>query len=465
MAQRNTDQARQMGEKPVLGLLAKFSLPSITGMSVQALYYAADRIFIGRALGPLGIAGMTVSFPVTMVGFGLMMLIGTGGTALVSIRLGEEKTDQAEKVLGISILLFVCSSLVFAAIGIVFLDPLLTLAGATEAILPYAREYLQIMLPGTVFTGLGFGMNGFLRGEGNPKGAMVIMIIGAVLNIILDAVFIFGFGMGMRGVAIAAVLAQASSSALAFRYFVSGRSLLSIRLRNFRPRWNIVSRITAVGLAPFAMMLIDSVMATIWNRQLGTYGGDMAIAIMGIIASINLFFGMPIFGLSQGSQPLLGFNYGAQHIGRVKRTLLLSIIVATAISVLGFAIAFAFPAELIRLFSRSSEPLVELGVNAMRIYFLSLPFMGYSVVASNYFQAVGKAKQAVFLIVARSALLMVPAILILPYYMGLNGVWLSSPLSMTGAALLTGVWQWFEMRSLNRRRRELAMAHPMAAAE
>lgn len=454
-----------MGEKTVLRLLIKFSLPSIAGMLVQAVYYTADRIFIGQALGPLGIAGMTVSFPITMIGFGLMMLISTGGTALISIGLGEQDIDRAEKVLGISIVLFVCSSLAFTIVGSIFLDPLLTLVGASETILPYAREYVQIMLLGTVFTGLGFGMNSFLRGEGNPRIAMVIMMIGAVLNIILDAIFILGLGMGMKGAAIAAVIAQSTSSSLALYYFLSGKSLLKIYLRNFRPHWDIISRILAVGAAPFAMMLIDSVMSSIWNRQLGTYGGDLAISIMGIIASINLFFGMPLFGLSQGSQPLLGFNYGAQKIDRVKKTLLLTIIIATTISVVGFLVAFSFPVQLIRVFNRDSEALVELGVGAMRIFFLSLPFMGFNTIASNYFQAVGKAKQALFLIISRTVLLQFPAILILPYFVGLNGVWLSSPISMLGAALLTGLWLGFEMRSLNRTQITIDTAQSLVAGD
>ena len=366
-----TDQANQMGESTILRLLIKFSLPSIAGMSVQALYYTADRIFIGHALGPLGIAGMTVSFPITMVGFGLMMLIGTGGTALISLGLGEKNTDRAEKVLGISIVLFICSSLLFTIGGLIFLEPLLTLVGASEIILPYARDYVQIMLLGTVFTGLGFGMNNFIRGEGNPRVAMVIMMIGAVLNIILDAIFILGFQMGMKGAAIAAIIAQSSSSAMVLYYFISGNSLLRIRLKNFKPQWDIIRRILAIGLAPFAMMLIDSVMSAIWNRQLGTHGGDLAISVMGIISSINMFFMMPLFGLSQGSQPLLGFNYGAHKIDRVKRTLLLTIFIATTISVLGFLITLSFPIELIRIFNRDSEALSNSGsVRCASIFYL-----------------------------------------------------------------------------------------------
>ncbi|MEE8399352.1 MAG: MATE family efflux transporter [Desulfobacterales bacterium] len=451
----DSDQANQMGEKTILRLLIQFSLPTIAGMSVQAIYYTADRIFIGHALGPLGIAGLTVSFPITMIGFGLMMLIGTGGTALISLGLGEKNIERAEKVLGISIVLFVCSSLIFTLVGSIFLDPLLVFVGASETILPYARDYVQIMLLGTVFTGLGFGMNNFLRGEGNPRVAMIIMVIGAVLNIILDAVFILGFRMGMRGAAIAALIAQSASSAMVLYYYISGKSLLKIHLENLKPQWDIVRRILAIGFAPFSMMLMDSVMSTIWNRQLGTFGGDLAISVMGIVSSINMFFMFPLFGLSQGSQPLLGFNYGARKIDRVKKTLLLTIIVATTISVVGFLVTLSFPIQLIRIFNRDSEILIELGTGAMRIYFLSLPFMGYSIVASNYFQAVGKARQALFLILARSALLQLPVILILPNFMGLNGVWMSAPVSMIGATLLTGIWQWFEMKSLNRTQADL----------
>lgn len=456
------DQAEQMGEKPILRLLIKFSLPSMVGMIIQAVYYTVDRIFIGQSVGSLGIAATTITSPIMMMGFALAMLISVGGSALASIRLGEQKMQDAEKVLGTAFILLAIAGVLLTGLGQIFLRPLLVLIGASEGILPFAMAYMRLYLVGLAFMPIVFGLNNFVRAEGNPRLAMVYMVVGAILNIILDYVLIIELNMGMRGAGLASVLAQAVSSALVLHYYFGGSSLLKIRRANFRPEWPIIGRILAIGAAPFAMMVIDSVMIVVWNLQLGIYGGDLSISVMGILSSISMFLGMPVFGLSQGAQPLFGYNYGAVKLARVKKILLLTALNATLVTVIGFLVAFLFPSQLITIFNRSDSSLIEAGVPAMRIYFAAMPLMGFMIVVSNYFQAVGKARSAMILILVRTVLLQAPAILVFPLFFGLTGIWMSSPISMFGASLVTGIWLWFENRELNRRlmvEREQITAH------
>jgi putative MATE family efflux protein len=243
-----TDPAAQMGETSVLRLLSKFSLPAMIGMIVQAVYYTTDRIFLGQALGPLGIAGITITFPITMIGFAVAMLISVGATSLISIRLGERKKEEAEKILGMALVLLISGGLILTVLGLLFLDPLLLLVGASPGILPYAREFMQISLWGLVFTFIVFGMGNFIRGEGNPKAAMIYMVIGSVMNIILDYVLIFECRMGMAGAAFANIIAQGLSSVLILHYFFSGAGLLKIHKGHFRVRFTITQKIFAISI-------------------------------------------------------------------------------------------------------------------------------------------------------------------------------------------------------------------------
>ena len=439
-----------MGEGSIPRLLLSFSVPAIVGMMVNALYNVVDRIFIGRGVGALGLAGATVGFPIMLVLMAFGMLVGMGGASLISIRLGEGKREEAERILGNSFVLLIAVSAVLTVLGLVFLDPLLRLFGSSDAILPFAREYVGIILAGSVFMGLGFGMNNFIRAEGNPRIAMATMLIGAVLNIALDPLFIFVLNMGIRGAALATVLSQAVAAAWVLSYFLGKRSSLSLRVANLRLDPRILRKIAVIGSPPFVMQLAASVLNAILNNQLQRYGGDLAISAMGIMYGVVMFIFMPVFGLNQGAQPIIGFNYGARKFDRVRKTLVLAIGAATAIMLVGFFVTRIFPGAIIRLFAGDNPELVELGTRAMRIFLVMMPVIGFQIVSANYFQAVGKPRPAMILSLSRQVLLLIPALLILPRFFGLEGVFLAGPVSDLGSAILTGIWLFFELRSLGR---------------
>jgi putative MATE family efflux protein len=445
------DRSKQLGEGSIPRLLLTFSAPAIVGMLSQALYNIVNRIFIGQAIGPLGIAGATVSFPFMLILMAFGMLVGFGATALVSIRLGEQQPDKAEQVLGNAAVLLAGVTAVLSLVGLIFIDPLLVLFGASEQVLPYARDYLQVIVLGAVFQSLGFGLNAVIRGEGNPRIAMVTMLIGALLNAVLDPIFLFGFGWGMRGAAAGTVLAQAVSATWVLSYFLRGRSLLRLRRVNLRLRWPVCRSIIAIGSPPFAMQLAASVLNAILNNQLGRYGGDLAISAMGIVWAIVMFIAMPIIGINQGVQPIIGFNYGARKYDRVLRALLTAILAATVVSTSGFLVVMIFPEHVIALFSRHDPALQQLGTHAIRSCLLMLPIVGFQIVSANYFQAVGKPKKAMLLTLSRQVLLLIPAVLILPHFFGLNGLWGAFPTADLGSSLWTGAWLLVELRDLRRR--------------
>jgi putative MATE family efflux protein len=445
------DRSQRLGEGSIPRLLLTFSAPAIVGMLAQALYNIVDRIFIGQAIGPLGIAGATVSFPFMLILMAFGMLVGFGATALVSIRLGERQREQAEQVLGNATVLLAGVTAALSLTGLIFVDPLLVLFGASEQVLPYARDYLQVIVLGAVFQSLGFGLNAVIRGEGNPRIAMITMLIGALLNVVLDPLFLFGFGWGMRGAAAATVLSQAVCAIWVLSYFLRGRSLLRLQRKNLSLRWSVCRSIIAIGSPPFAMQLAAGVLNAILNNQLGRYGGDLAISAMGIIWAIVMFIAMPIIGINQGVQPIIGFNYGAREYGRVLRALLTAILAATLVSTTGFLVVMLFPEHVIGLFSRDDPALRRLGTRAMRICLLMLPIVGFQIVSANYFQAVGKPKKAVLLTLSRQVLLLIPAVLILPHFFGLNGLWAAFPAADLGSSLWTGAWLLAELRYLRRR--------------
>lgn len=449
------DRSAQMGRGSIPRLLIRFSIPAIVGMLLNALYNVVDRIFIGRGVGALGLAGATVGFPIMLVLMAFGMLIGLGGNSLVSIRLGEKRREEAERVLGNSFTLLIVQALVLTVLGLVFLEPLLNLFGASPAILPYAEDYLSIILLGAVFQAVGFGLNNFIRGEGNPRMAMLTMLIGAVLNTILDPILIFGFGLGIRGAALATIVSQAVAAAWVLAYFLGGKSLLKIRLPALRPHLPTVVRILVIGSSPFVMQLAASVLNAILNSQLQRYGGDLAISAMGIIFSLLMVILMPIFGLNQGAQPLLGYNYGARQYDRVRQTLKLAIGAASALTVLGFLATQLFTAELIRLFSGQNPELLAIGTHAMRTFLIMLPIIGFQIVASNYFQATGKPHKAMLLSTSRQVLLFIPSLLILPRFLGLDGIWLSGPLSDLVSSILTALFLFRELAHLGREHREV----------
>lgn len=443
------DRSKQLGEGKMLPLLLKFSIPAMVGMIVNALYNIVDRIFIGNGVGTDGIAGVTIGFPIMLILMAFTMLIGIGSTSLLSIRLGEKKKEEAEQIIGNGLMLLVGTAVLLMVAGLVFLEPLLRAFGASEAVLPYAAAYMQVILIGTVFQFVGFGMNGYIRALESPKIAMMTMLIGAVLNTILDPIFIFVFGWGVRGAAIATIFSQMVSAVWVLFYFFRKSSYLRIYARKLKLHAETVLKILMFGLPPFLMQLAASLLNAIMNKGLITYGGDVAVSAVGIVNSIAMMILMPIFGINQGVQPIIGYNYGARNFNRVKEALKLAIIGATIIVTIGFIITRVIPGQLVALFNRNDPELIRIGTRAVTIFLSFLPIIGFQIISSNYFQAVGKPKQAMILTLSRQILFLIPALLILPLFFGLDGIFYAGPLADLLASIVTGLWLFVELRHLN----------------
>jgi putative MATE family efflux protein len=453
------EHSKQLGEEKVSKLLLKFSIPAITGMLVNALYNVVDRIFVGQGVGKDAIAGITIGFPLMIVMMAFGMLIGIGASSLVSIRMGEHKKAEAELIVGNALTLMTMISIVLTVLGLSFIDPLLTAFGASARVLPYAKAYFAIILYGGVFQGIGFGMNNCIRAEGNPKIAMITMLIGAIINTILDPLFIYTFKMGIAGAAWATIISMAISAFWVLYYYLSGQSTLRLHMANLKLKAEVVGNIFAIGSAPFAMQLAASGITLVLNQALVRHGGDLAISAMGIVNSILMLILMPVFGINQGAQPIIGYNYGAQQFDRVKKTLKLAIIAATIVTSCGFIGVELFPRLIIQLFNREPD-LVDLGADALRIFLILLPIIGFQIVGANYFQAIGKPKQAMILSLSRQVLFLLPALLLLPQYLGLRGVYWAGPVSDLLASVVTGIWLFNELKHLDRRHQETCQLQP-----
>ncbi|MEK6266654.1 MAG: MATE family efflux transporter [Clostridium sp.] len=442
------DRSKQLGEENIGKLLMKFSIPAIVGMLVNALYNIVDRIFIGQ-VDTLALSGVTITFPISIIIMAFGMLVGIGAAALISIRLGQQKKEEAEHILGNAFALIIIISLIVTTLGLIFLEPMLLKFGASTDTMPYAKQYITIILIGTVFQSVGFGLNNIIRAEGNPRIAMFTMLIGGILNTIMDPIFIFVFHMGTRGAAIATVISQIVNTIWVLYYFLYGKSILKILYKNLRLDAKVVKSIFAIGMSPFSMQIAASIVTIISNKSLVKYGGDVSLGAMGAIMSIAMLVLMPIFGINQGCQPIIGYNYGAKRYDRVKHALKLAIIAATAITTTGFIIIQLFPEQLISMFSNDPE-LIEVGARGIKIYLFMLPVIGFQIVSSNYFQAIGKAKISIFLGLSRQVILLIPLLFILPRFFELNGVWASAPSSDIISSILTAVFLFVEIRHLNR---------------
>lgn len=443
------DRSKQLGEENIGKLLLRFSVPAIVGMMVNAMYNVVDRIFIGKGVGSLGIAGIFVGYPLSLILMAFSMLIGIGGNALVSIKLGEKREKEAEIILGNSFLLLILINTIISILGFIFLEPLLKLFGASKNIMPYSIDYMKIILLGAPIQSIGFGLNNFIRGEGNPKIAMGTMLIGAILNTILDPIFIFVFNMGVKGAAIATVISQIVSAIWVLSYFTSSKSHLKIKKENIKLQSYIVKNIISIGLAPFSMQIAASIVTVLLNNNLQKYGGDIATSSMAAINSITMMILMPIFGINQGAQPIIGYNYGAKNYDRVKSALKLAILFATVIASIGFILTQTMPAKLIGLFGKNEKELIEVGSKAMRIYLSMLPIIGFQIVSSNYFQATGKPKQAMLLSLSRQVIVLIPALIILPKLFKLNGVWMAGPVSDLIASIITAKFLVKDLKQLD----------------
>lgn len=437
-----------LGTEPVGKLLLKYSLPAIIGMMVNGLYNVVDRIFIGNmpGVGPLAITGLGVTMPIMTIIIAFGMLIGIGTNTNISLKLGEGKKDEAEKFLGNAVTLALIIGLTIMVIGLIFGDQILQLFGASEGSLEYAKAYVNVILLGTVFNLIAFVFNTTIRGDGNPKLSATIMVVGCVLNIILDALFIFVLNIGIRGAALATIISQCVTALWGLTYYTKGKSNLKLHKYNLKLNKSLVLTIAAIGAAPFAMQLAASCVQIISNNALRTYGGDLAIGAMATINSIITMVGMPIVGISQGAQPIIGFNYGCKKYDRVEKTLKLATITATLGLGIGWFIVQFFPEPIVSMFNSNTE-LVSISVDGIRKYLFMMPLIGISMIGSNYIQSIGNAKQAMFLSLLRQVILLVPMMLILPKFLGLNGVWFSQPTADVISCVVTFIVVQREVKS------------------
>ena len=440
----------RLGEENIKKLLMEFSVPATVGMLVNALYNIIDRMYIGNSpdLGPLGIAGITIGFPLTIILMALALLFGVGGATMFSIHLGEKRPEQAGKYLGNAVTMLIVTSGVFMIISLMFLQPLMQLLGASPDVMPYAKKYMEIVLWGSIIQALTMGLNNFIRADGSPKIAMVSMFLGAGFNIVFDPIFIYAFRWGMTGAALATVGGQLLTLIWIAAYFSGKRCANKILPQNMKPECHVIKKILETGTPTFLTQLANSLLNVILNRSLIIYGGDIAVSGIGVINSIQTFMLMPVFGISQGAQPIIGYNFGAGKTKRVKEGLKWAVIFATVIVVIGWLITRLFPGSLVGMFSRDTE-LAGFGGPAIRIWFLCLPLVGFQMVSASYFQAVGKARTATFLASTRQLIILIPAVIILPKLFGLNGILYAAPLADFLSSVITGIWLRMELRHLN----------------
>lgn len=430
-------------------LLLKLSLPAFFGMFVMTLYNVVDTIFIGHYVGPLGIAGLSIVFPLQILTMGIGQMTGMGGASLISRLIGAGNVPRAKRVLGNALTTNIILSVLVMVAGLSNADFWLKLMGASETILPYARDYMTIILIGMVFKTFAMASNGLIRAEGNARVPMTGMIIGAVSNIILDAIFIIPLGMGIKGAALATVIAQLISVVYLMSYYFSGRSFLKIHSRNLILEWNILKPILAIGIASFARMLAGSLSAIFVNRMLITYGGDYAVSAFGIINRIIMFALMPGIVIGQGLQPILGFNYGAKRYDRALQAIKIAIAVATTCGVIAFMALYFAPEPFIRIFTTDGE-LIILGSYAAKRIFLALYLIGFIMVSSLVFQSIGKVVQSFITSISRAVLFLIPLVFILPRFLQIDGVWLAFPIADALTFILTLILLIPQIRELKR---------------
>ncbi|MDM7920342.1 MAG: MATE family efflux transporter [Methanosarcina sp.] len=434
------EKSEFLGTENIRKLLFKLSTPVIIGMLVQAIYNVVDTFFVGLAYGAdsvQAIGGLSIAFPVQMIIMAFGIVLGTGGSSIISRALGARENEKAERVLGNVFSLSLILSVLIAVPCLLYLDPILKVFGATAGVLPYARDYLKYIISGGIFFVFGVAAQNIVRSEGNARLAMNVMLIGGGLNILLDPLFMFGFGMGVEGAAIATVLSQAVASVCLLFYYLKGKGSVQFRPETLKPDMKIIKEIGAIGTGSFVMESASSVMMIFVYNSLANYGGDVAIAVFGIVMKINSFIFLPLLGIAFGLQPIAGFNYGAKRYGRIAEAVKLALLVTTAFGVFGLLIVYFFAEKLFIIFSADPEYL-ELGKIAVRVMVLGTPLIGLNVVTSILFQALGKARPAFLLSISRQLLFLIPAVVILPHLYELDGVWAAFPVSDLLAFLLSG---------------------------
>lgn len=432
-----------LGTESIPKLLKQYAVPAIIAMTASSLYNMVDSAYIGQGVGPMAISGLAVTFPLMNLSTAFGTLVGVGASTLISVLLGQRNYSVARRVLGNVIIMNCVIGLLFMAVSLLFLDPILYFFGASEATIPYAREYMQVVLIGNIITHLYFGLNAVLRAAGHPRKAMYATILTVALNTILDPIFIFVLDMGIRGAAIATVISQLVSLIWQIKIFSNKEEFLHFSKDMMKFDYKIAYRSLSIGMAPFLMNVASCFIVILINKGLQTYGdmemaggGDLSIGAYGIINRLSFLFVMVVMGFTQGMQPIAGYNYGAQLYDRVIKVLRLTIICATIVMTAGFLVAMIFPELMVKIFT-SDPQLIDLSSKGARLVFLAFPIVGFQIVTSNFFQSLGMAKKAIFLSLSRQLLFLAPCLIILPRLIGVKGVWLSLPISDIISTIVT----------------------------
>lgn len=446
-----------LGNTPIRSLLIKMSVPATIGMLVNALYNLIDAIFIGQFAGTIALGGLTIAFPIQMLISAIALMIGIGAGSIYSRALGAKNYEKAKDTIGtayVSAILIVALITIFLALR---LENILVLFGATEEILPYARDYTSVILLGTIAITFSMVSNNLFRSEGNPKAAMIIMVTGALLNIILDPIFIAVFGLGIKGAAIATILSQYVSAFVAIYFMLAKKTSIIINLKNLKIKFNLLNEIMIVGFPSFIRNFVGSFIAITVNTLINKYGGADAtiyISIYGTINRVIMFMFMPSFGVVQGFQPIVGFNYTAKKLDRVIDSMNISIrfiIIYFSISTL---IILLFP-NIILLMFNNDQVFIELGKPVLRIFVASIPIVGYQIIASSLYQALGKGVPATIISLLRQLILFIPLAYTLSYMFGLIGIWLAFPLADLIASIISMFMYWHEKSVLTKEYQEL----------
>ncbi len=428
----------ELGTKPVGRLLRKYALPAIVAMVAASLYNMVDSIFIGQGVGALAIAGLAITFPFMNLSAAFGAAIGVGSCTFISMKLGQRDYGIANKILGNCMMLNIVVGLCFGGICLLFLDPILSFFGASDNTLPYARDYMQIILCGNVFTHLYFGLNAVLRSASKPRHAMYATIFTVVVNTILDPIFIYGLDLGIRGAAFATVLSQFLALSWQWKLFSNKEELLHFDYSLFRLDKPIVKNIIGIGISPFAMNACSCLVVIFVNTCLMKHGGDLAVGAYGIANRIGFVFVIVAMGVNQGMQPIAGYNYGAQNYDRLRKVVKLAISCATVVCTVGFLVAMFAAHPCARLFTKD-ESLIDLASTAIRMMMMMFPIVGFQIVVTSFFQSIGKAKVSMFLSLSRQLLFLVPALAIFSEIWGLWGIWSAMPFSDALATLVAAV--------------------------
>ena len=430
--------AMELGIQPVGKLLMQYAIPAIIAMTASSLYNIVDSIFIGQGVGPLAISGLAVTFPFMNLGAAFGAMVGVGASTLISVKLGQRDYGTAQLVLGNVITLNTIIGIVYTIVCLMFLDPILYFFGASADTIVYARDFMEVILLGNIFTHMYLGLNAVLRASGHPQKAMYATINTVVINTILAPIFIYGFEWGIRGAAIATVIAQIVSLIWQFKILTDKNELLHLRRGIYHLQSKIVKNMIAIGLSPFCMNVASCFIVIFINQGLKEYDGDLAIGAYGIVNRLMFICVMIVMGITQGMQPIAGYNYGAQQYHRVNEVLKLAIWGATAVTTFTFLVGELIPELTVSIFT-TDEGLISRAAEGFRIAVLVFPIVGFQMVTSNFFQSIGMANKAIFLSLTRQLLFLLPCLIILPTFMGAAGIWWSMPASDLAASIVAAI--------------------------